>query len=331
MGIGSVTSINNMSGMQMTMAGSADPKIKSIQNEITGVEQQLQMLSSKEELSVSEKTDERKKLKQEISGLNTELKQHEEALRKSQKREIRMTQLQEDQKPANDKKSESKVQSNETTRDKTAEKTSQTDQKETVISKTSDGTVILKGEINQAEKRAADTEADQTAAISLNQTGGKNLSVDSPSETAVSQTKETGNAEEEAKGISDDEDTGLSSKEMRALISADAFVRQSDRQETVIAKIDGDIVILKSEMNLDEKRGVDTERKESELEKLKRQRAMASQFSVFDDANSTRRSTPKTNVPGTRNELQVNINNNAVRSAKEESQASQQMFYHFFQ
>lgn len=331
MGIGSVTSINNMSGMQMTMAGSADPKIKSIQNEITGVEQQIQMLSSREELSVTEKTDERKKLKQEISGLNTELKQHEEALRKSQKREIRMAQLQEDQKPANDEKSESKVQANETSRDKTDEKTSQTDRKETVISKSSDGTVILKGEINQTEKRAAATEINQTAAVSLNKTDEKNLSIDSPSETAVRETQKTDNVEEETKGINDDEDTGLSSKEIHALISADAFVRQSDRQETVIAKIDGDIVILKSEMNLDEKRGVDTERKESELEKLKRQRAMASQFSVFDDANSTRKSTPKTNVPGTQNELQVNINNNAVRSSKEESQASRQMFYHFFQ
>lgn len=331
MGIGSVTSMNSVSGMQMTITGSADSKIKSIQNEITGVEQQMQMLSSKEDLSVIEKTDERKKLKQEISGLNTELKQHEEALRKSQKREIRMAQLQEDKEPAKDEKSENRVQGNETSIGRTDEKDPQTERKDTVIAKNSDGTVILKGNINRDEKRGTDTEINQTAGISLNKTDEKNLSDDSLSVAAVGEAKEKDDIEEETKAINDDTDTGLSSKEIYAFISADAYVQQSERQEAVIAKIDDDIVILKSEMNLDEKRGVNTERKESELEKLKRQRVMASQFSVSDDARSTRKSPAKTNVFGTQKELQVNINNNAIRSSEEESQASRQMFYNYFQ
>ena len=97
MGIGSITSTNSMSGMQMITAASTDPKIKNIQNEITDAKQQMQKLSSKEEISANEKASERKKFQKEISDLNTELKQHQEELRKSQKREIMLAELREDQ------------------------------------------------------------------------------------------------------------------------------------------------------------------------------------------------------------------------------------------
>jgi len=54
MGIGSITSTNSMSGMQMTMTGSTESRNKSIQKEITDAQQQMRSLSSDEELSVSE-------------------------------------------------------------------------------------------------------------------------------------------------------------------------------------------------------------------------------------------------------------------------------------
>lgn len=104
MGIGSVTSTNNMSSAKMLTAVSTDSKINSIQNKITDAKQQMQKISPKEDLSVNEKEIERKKLQKEISSLNTELKQHQEALSKSQKREILMAELQEDQEQTKEKK-----------------------------------------------------------------------------------------------------------------------------------------------------------------------------------------------------------------------------------
>ena len=100
MGIGGVTSGNNsMSVMQMTPASLKDHKSKSIQNEITDVQRQIQKLSSEDELSVNEKTDERKKLQREKTSLDTELKQYQEELLRSQKREIRLAELQEKPNP----------------------------------------------------------------------------------------------------------------------------------------------------------------------------------------------------------------------------------------
>ncbi|MDE6664434.1 MAG: hypothetical protein K2K46_14005, partial [Lachnospiraceae bacterium] len=118
MGIGSITSTNSMSNMQMITAASTDPKIKNIKNEITDAEQQMHKISSKEELSVNEKTDEQKKLKKEISSLNTKLKQQQEELLRAQKRESMLAELREDKKPAKEEKPEDKIQINETSSDK---------------------------------------------------------------------------------------------------------------------------------------------------------------------------------------------------------------------
>ena len=88
MGIGSITSTNSMSVMQMTSSDLRDQKSKNIQNDITDAQQQMQKLASKEELSADEKANEKKKLQREISNLNTKLEQHQEELVRSHKREI---------------------------------------------------------------------------------------------------------------------------------------------------------------------------------------------------------------------------------------------------
>ena len=317
MGIGSVTSMNSMSGMQMTMAGSTDSKSKSIQNEITGVQQQIQKLSSKEELSVNEKTNERKKLQKEISSLNTELKQHQDELRKSQKREIMMAELREDQNPTREKKPEDKIQKTETSLDKADEKNLPTDKQQTgrqgtIIASNSDGTVILKGNLNQDEKRRVDTEEKQ-----------------------ADETRENNIAEKEDKTIDGDvaKDTGLSHKKIYAIVSADSSVRQAHRQGTIIANTRDGIAILKGEINQDEKRGVDTEKKQSELEKMekKEQRTIAFQASILGEANNTMKSAAETNVTGINDKTQVKVNNNAfinaMKASSEETLAAQQQFY----
>ena len=338
MGISSVTSMSSMSGVQMTMSGSADPKIKNIQNEITGVQQQMQMLSSKEELSVNEKANERKKLQKEISGLNTELKQRQEAFRKSQKREIMMAELREDQKPTDKDKAENIIPANDAAQNKSDEKKLpaddlSADQQITVIAKNSDGTVILKGKMNQNEKDGIDAGKKQAAETSLSKTEEKDLPDSKRSAAATEKDKETVNTEEETKNENGDTDTGLSRREIHALVSADVSAQQADRQGAVIARIRDGIVILKSEMNQDERRSINTERKQEELEKLekKEQRATIFQFSVLGGANNAMKSAAKANVSETQNRTQINTENNAfinaLKSSKEESQASQQKFY----
>lgn len=331
MGVGSVASMNSMSNVQMTMARSADVKSKRIQNEITGIQQQMQKISSKEELSVDEKANERKKQQKEISSLNTELKRHQEELLKSQKREIMMAELQKNEKPAEEVKSGDKIQTDETNKKGIAEKeiktidsdmdsslsqegtsavasvgssTPQADYREAVIFKNNDGIVILKGEINQDEKRSVDADKKQT-----------------------DKTKEESIAEREIKII--DNDTGLSHKEIHAIISADASAQQTSLQGTVIARIRDGIAVLKGEIKQDERRGVDTDKKQKELEKLekKEEKARTFPFSVLREENSTMRSATKAKVSGTQIKTDNNALINVSKLSKEDAQASQQRFY----
>lgn len=312
MGIGSVTSTNSISSMQMIKASSTDPKIKTIEDELSDVQQQIQKLSSKQELTATEKTDERKKLQQEKSSLSTELKQHQEQLRKSQKRESMMAELLEDKGPTKEEKSEDKIQSKEISSDKADEKNLPTDKQQarqqgTVITQNSDGTVILKDGMSQDENRGVDTEKEQD---------------DEAKEEIVS-----------VKGSkSKDDDTaidiGLSFKETHAIVSADSSTQQASLQGTIISSTRDGIAILKGEMNLDEQRGVNTERKQDALEKMeeKEQRATTFQFSVLGKAM---KSAAGTNVAGITNRTQVNAENNAFINAlrlSQEDQAAQQRF-----
>lgn len=316
MGIGSVTSTNSTAGMQMISAASTDPKIKNIQNEITEAKQQMQKLSSKEELPAAEKANERKKLQKEIADLNAELKQQHEELRRSQKREKLLAELREDQGPAKEEKTEDKIQAAQASTDQPDEKkqpvdAQQTGPQEAVISSSSDGTVILKAGTNPAENRGTDTDTKPT-----------------------DETKEETVAETEAKPIDSAAaaDTGLSHKDMRAMVSADSSVQQADRQGTVIARTRDGIAILKGEMKLDELRGADTEKKQEELKKMeqKETQATAFQFSVLGEANNAMKSAAEVNGTGTTDWSQVNAGNNAFLSAmmisQESEQAAQQRF-----
>ena len=309
MGIGGVTSTSSMSNMQTLKAVSTDPKIKKIQNDITNAKQQMQKLSPKEELSATEKETERKKLQQEISSLNTKLKQHQDELRKSQQKEIRMAGLQEDQNLTKEEKPEDKTQTKGISLDKADERALPTDKHQTaspgtVITSNSDGTVILKGKINQDEKRGVDTE-------------------------------EKGITEKEEKNKNSDTDieAGLSHKKVYAIVSSDSSVQQANRQGHIITSTRDGIAILKSEMNQDERRGVDTERKQAELEKMEKreQRAIVFQSAILGESNNTIKSAAKTNVTGMNDKAQVTAKNNAffnaLRVSQEETQAAGQRFH----
>lgn len=279
MGVGSVTSTNSMSGMQTAAARSTDSESKSIQNEIAGVQQQMQKLSSEEEISYGEKANERKKLQKEISGLNEELKRHEEELRRAQQREILLAELREEQKAAEEKPSEDEKQT------KTAD-IEKTDEKKLPIDK------------QQSEK----AEKNKPGAI----------------------------AKEEAQATGSDRNINvdLSDKEMQAVVSADVSAQQAKQQGTVITRIQEGIVILKGEIKQDEQRGVDTEKKQAELERMEKreQRAREMQTSVLGGANNTVQSTAKANETEAQNRTWVNTENSAFQLSGE-NQKSQQMFY----
>lgn len=256
MGIGSIPSMNRMFGMQTTVTNASnlkDQKSKNIQNEIADVQQKMQKLSSEEELTVTEKANEKKKLQKEISGLNTELKQHQEELCRTQKREIMLAKMQEETKSEQ-----------ETLSAQEPAKEQQTGQPGTVIYKSSDGTVILMEEMNQPEKAGTNPEK---------------VSTDENTEENID--------EKETEPIDGDTDTGFSYKEMQAMVSADSSLRQADRQGAVTAGTNNDIAVLEGEIKQDKRRDVNTDQKQAELKEMekRKQRELKFQFAILGRAN----------------------------------------------
>ena len=289
MGIGGVTSGNNsMSVMQMTPASLKDHKSKSIQNEITDVQRQIQKLSSEDELSVNEKTDERKKLQREKTSLDTELKQYQEELLRSQKREIRLAELQEKPNPEDEETKDRKdgSQTSEAVSDTPEKESRPTDEKQplqpgTIITQNSDGTVILKEALQPAESDGK--------AVENTQAEGK-PTIESGASAAVEKEAQA-QAEEESEDTT--ADTAFSDKQMQAMVSSDTSMKQADRMGTLVTKTEDGIAILKGEIKQDAYRGVDTGRKEAELNDMQKQREreMGVQFALLGEAGHMMKST----------------------------------------
>lgn len=313
MGIGSITSTNRLSVIQTMPTDVKDQKSKSIQNKISDVEKQIRKLSSEEDLSVNEKEHEKKKLQKEESDLNTKLKQHQEELLRTQKREIMLAEMLDEQEPAKEDDTEDKIQFIETSSDTVNPQNlpadgQQTAQPGTIITQNSDGTVILKEVMTPDRNLDSDTESRPVDAI-----------------------KEEAIVEEETKSTEEEEtrDENRPGEDMQTMVSSDSSLQQASRQETVIAKIKDGIAILKGEIKQDENRGVDTERKQAELEKMKQQqqRATAFQFAVLGEADDAMKSAAETNgvvknKADTENTLYI-----SGLSTPQEEQASQQRFY----
>ena len=86
MGIGNVRATEGIAGGQTAMARPVDSVSKGIQDEISNVQRKMQELSSKEDLSVEEKIKKRQELQQQISSLNTQLRQHQAQMRQEQQK-----------------------------------------------------------------------------------------------------------------------------------------------------------------------------------------------------------------------------------------------------
>lgn len=326
MGIGGVTSGNNsMSVMQMTPASLKDHKSKSIQNEITDVQRQIQKLSSEDELSVNEKTDERKKLQREKTSLDTELKQYQEELLRSQKREIRLAELQEKPNPEDEETKDRKdgSQASEAVSDTPEKESRPTDEKQplqpgTIITQNSDGTVILKEALQPAEsdgKAVENTQAEGKPAIEA----GASAAVEKEAQAQ---------AEEESEDTT--ADTAFSDKQMQAMVSSDTSMKQANRMGTLVTKTEDGIAILKGEIKQDAYRGVDTGRKEAELSDMQKQREreMGVQFALLGEAGHTMKSAVGSETVKDSNQEDVGKNFQVSGlNAPQDEQAAQERFH----
>lgn len=233
MGINGITSANGMSAMQFTSADLKDQKSKSIQTEITDVQQQMQKISSDEELSVNEKENERKKLQKEKSSLDNELKQHQEELLRSQKREAMLAELRKAQNPTKEEETKDEAQAAETSSDTAVDgkrpvDEPQTAQPGTVITQNSDGTVILKEVIKQADNSDADQE---TAPTDESGTAAVTAAESEPEDDKT----ETDPAEE----------FRPTEKEMHSMVSADSSMQIANRQGALVTKTNDGVAIFK--------------------------------------------------------------------------------------
>lgn len=321
MGISGIASTNSMSVMQVSSTGLKDHKSKNIQNELTEVQQQMQKLSSTEELSANEKADERKKLQKEKSSLDNELKQHQEELLRSQKREAMLAELREAQNPVKKEEDENgmaaEASANHAGKENPAadEQQAQPMQPGTVISQSSDGTVILKEVMNPPENNSASAAETRPA----------------------EETKETAAATEEAETEEKEKDTDSvvefrpTAQEMQAMASADTSMQIAGRMGTLVAKTDDGIAVLKGEIKLDAYRGTDTDRKEAELADMRKQsqRETAFQFSLLGAADSAMQTAAETD-PAAKTGAQANAERtfqvSGLSSAQQEEQAAQQGF-----
>ncbi len=283
-GIGSIPSSNSMSYQQVTSSDLKDQKSKNLQNDITDVQRQIQRLSSEEDLTVTERAAEKKKLQQEKSDLSTKLKLHQDELQKSQKREIKLAELQEDRKPETEEDTETATAAMESSpASGTADEKNQpvddrrSLQPGTVITQNSDGTVILKEILNQKADSDAKAQKQQEEAA-----------------------KEEAAAEREQQSAEDEEaaNTGLSGNEVQAMVSANVTMLQADRQGALATGTNDDIAVLKGEIKQDAYRGTDTERKEAELTDMQNRhnREQAFQLSMLEEANRAAQAATDTDI-----------------------------------
>lgn len=95
--------------------------------------------------------------------------------------------------------------------------------------------------------------------------------------------KNSGSAKSANKG------TGISQAGMTALISADSSKKQAKVQGSTATNLNGAARVLKSEIEMDKKRGIDTQKQEEDLAELEQNalKATASQMRTLNEVNKT--------------------------------------------
>ncbi len=134
--------------------------------------------------------------------------------------------------------------------------------------------------------------------------------------------------ERETNSLDNEANTGLSRREIYEIVSNDASAQQTGRQETVIARIEGGIAVLKGELEQDRKRGINTDKKQAELEKLEQreERARALQISALKENDAAIKSPAKVKVSGIQDNAENDVIVNTSKLPKTQGFASQQKF-----
>ncbi len=203
------------------------------------------------------------------------------------------------------------MQAAETSSEKTEDKTQPSDKQQplqpgTVISKSSDGVVILKEVMGQNGNQSVKEETEQAAAV--------NAAAEEETETAEDDTVA---------------DSGLSDREVNAMVYANSFMQQANRLGALVTKTEDGIAVLKGEIKQDQLRDTDTERKEAELKEMQKQqlRETAFQFSMLRDAGSAMKAAESDAAE--KEKAQADVKDNAYASAMKATQETQaqQRFY----
>lgn len=106
-------------------------------------------------------------------------------------------------------------------------------------------------------------------------------------------------AEEKVSRNTDLQDIEIPQKEWKAIATSDSSMEQMRRQESVIARIEGGIAVLKGEIRLDEARGADVTKKQEELRKQeeKLRTANVPPVNAGAEADSTNGNLPQKQEP----------------------------------
>lgn len=270
MSVGGINAAGSMSGGQMAKSQPADAASKSIQNKISAVQQKMQQLSSKEDLSAEEKMKKRQELQQELSSLNTQLRQH----RADASRKKHQTEASDNQRQAEAGRERQK---------EVLAKEAEADRKRAEAARAE----VMQTEKAQAEKMQPEKAQPEDRQKEAAQADTVQTDTVRPEEAQA----DSGQADRSGKKEIENIDTGFSHREVRAMAVAETSMERAKRQGTVVARIEGGVAILRGEISQDEARGMNVERKEAELagQEEKVWDTTASQSSVLSEARQAMR------------------------------------------
>lgn len=182
MGIDGINAAGQMPGGQTAggqMAGgmanikSTDSVSKGIQNEISGIQQQMQELSSKKDIPVEEKMKKRQELQQEMRKLSAELRRRQEQISREQRRESTAAEKKNASGAEKDTKEDTKKDDGKISAETAyagfkamVSGNISVDQVKTrgkVVAQIENGIAILKGEISQDELRGMNVDKKRSA------------------------------------------------------------------------------------------------------------------------------------------------------------------------
>lgn len=276
MGVSGISAIGGASGGQMTSAQSVDTVSKSIQDDISEVQRQKQELSSRKDIPVEEKVKKRQELQQEISSLNAKLRQHQAEVRKEKQKELMKDNAQTGRTDAGNEEKKSADKKVSAVKETEARATETKDS----ASRDSTGMNAPSRDAPGIYARVKGVQAQSTSQKEMKAGSVAGSTTKSVEDRDVSP-RDTGVKETEDKAVND-ETAGISAAEMQGMVAADSYVKNSKVQETVIARIEGGVAILKGEIRQDENRGADAAPKRAELEK-QQQRVQWASATPFSD------------------------------------------------